>query len=61
VQIDRGHLCTLTYSRQPNPNYGWRSISVKLVGPAFKDYHVRARSGYRPRANRHFMQATATP
>jgi VWFA-related protein len=61
IRDDLAHLYTLTYYPQPNPNYGWRKIDVKLVGPAFKDYHVRARSGYRPRANRHFVQATATP
>jgi len=58
---DLAHLYTLTYYPQPNPNYGWRSISVKLAGQPLKDYHVRARSGYRPRPNRHFVQATATP
>jgi VWFA-related protein len=61
IRDDLAHLYTLTYYPQPNPNYGWRSISVKLVGPSFKDYHVRARAGYRPRTNRHFVQATATP
>jgi len=61
IRDDLAHLYTLTYYPQPNPNYGWRSISVKLAGPSFKDYHVRARSGYRPRTNRHFVQASATP
>jgi VWFA-related protein len=61
IRDDLAHLYTLTYYPQPNPNYGWRSISVKLVGPAFKNYHIRARSGYRPRVNRHFVQAAATP
>ncbi|MGA2983385.1 MAG: VWA domain-containing protein [Terriglobia bacterium] len=61
IRDDLAHLYTLTYYPQPNPNFGWRSISVKLVGSNFKDYRVRARSGYRPRANRHFMQAAATP
>ena len=61
IRDDLAHLYTLTYYPQPNPNYGWRSINVKLVGQAFKDYHVRARSGYRPRTNRHFVPATATP
>jgi VWFA-related protein len=61
IRDDLAHLYTLTYYPQPNPNYGWRSIEVKLVGPGFKDYHVRARSGYRPRSNRHFLQAAAMP
>jgi Ca-activated chloride channel homolog len=59
IRDDLAHLYTLTYYPQPNPNYGWRSISVKLKGPAYKDFRVRARSGYRPRANRHFVQTTA--
>jgi Ca-activated chloride channel family protein len=62
IRDDLAHLYTLTYYPQPNPNRGWRSISVKLADPAFKDYHVRARAGYRPRTNRHFMEASsATP
>jgi VWFA-related protein len=58
---DLAHLYTLTYYPQPNPNYGWRSISVRLASKSEKDFHVRARSGYRPRVNRHFAQAAATP
>jgi VWFA-related protein len=61
IRDDLAHLYTLTYYPKFNPNNGWRSISVKLAGPAFKDCHVRARSGYRPRSNRHFMQAAAAP
>lgn len=61
IRDDLAHLYTLTYYPEANPNYGWRSISVKVVGPAYKDYRVRARSGYRPRSNRHFAQAAATP
>jgi VWFA-related protein len=61
IRDDLAHLYTLTYYPQPNPNYGWRSINVRLVGQSFKDYRVRARSGYRPRANRHFVPTTATP
>ncbi len=61
IRDDLAHLYTLTYYPQPNPNFGWRSISVKLVGQTFKDDHVRARSGYRPRVNRHFVQTGGTP
>ena len=28
---------------------GWRTIKVKLVGENTKKFHVRTRSGYRPR------------
>ena len=61
IRDDLAHLYTLTYYPQPNPNYGWRSISVRLAGQPLKDYRIRARSGYRPRTNRHFAQTTATP
>jgi VWFA-related protein len=61
IRDDLAHLYTLTYYPQPNPNYGWRSITVKLMGQTYKDYHVRARSGYRPISNRHFVPASATP
>jgi hypothetical protein len=36
----------LSYYPLPNPNRGWRSISVKLA--AGKKYHIRTRNGYRP-------------
>jgi Ca-activated chloride channel family protein len=58
---DLAHLYTLAYYPQANPNPGWRSITVRLVGQSMKDYHVRARSGYRPRAIRNFVPTTATP
>jgi Ca-activated chloride channel family protein len=61
IRDDLAHLYTLTYYPQPNPNYGWRSIAVKLQGSNFKDYRIRTRSGYRPRANRHFVPTVATP
>jgi len=61
IRDDLAHLYTLTYYPQPNPNYGWRSITVKLVSGNFKDDRVRARSGYRPRANRHFAQTASNP
>jgi hypothetical protein len=60
IRDDLAHLYTLTYYPQPNPNYGWRSINVRLAGQPLKDYRIRARSGYRPRTNRHFAQAPAT-
>jgi VWFA-related protein len=52
IRDDLAHLYTLAYYPQPNPNYGWRSINVRLVGDRFKNYRVRTRSGYRPRAVR---------
>ena len=49
IRRDVGHLYSLTYYPQANPNRGWRTIKVKLVGENTKKFHVRTRSGYRPR------------
>ncbi|MGD0962555.1 MAG: VWA domain-containing protein [Candidatus Acidiferrales bacterium] len=48
IRDDLAHLYALNYYPQPNPNLGWRAISVKLVGERLKKYHIRTRSGYRP-------------
>jgi VWFA-related protein len=47
IRDDLAHLYALSYYPQPNPNHGWRSISVKLVGEAAKKYRIRTRDGYR--------------
>jgi VWFA-related protein len=52
IRDDLAHLYFLSYYPQPNPNRGWRSITVKLVGENLKSYHVRTRTGYRPKAVR---------
>jgi VWFA-related protein len=49
IREDIAHLYSLSYYPQPNPNRGWRTISMKLTGPAEKKYHLRTRSGYRPK------------
>ena len=49
IRDDLAHLYTLSYYPQPNPNRGWRSITVKLVSDGSKKYRVRTRSGYRPK------------
>jgi Ca-activated chloride channel homolog len=48
IREDLAHLYFLSYYPQPNPNRGWRAISVKLANPKFKKYQIRTRSGYRP-------------
>jgi Ca-activated chloride channel family protein len=48
VRDDLAHLYSLSYYPQENPNRGWRSIKVTLVGERLKKYHIRTRSGYRP-------------
>jgi Ca-activated chloride channel family protein len=49
VRDDLSHLYALSYYPQPNPNRGWRTISVKLIGEKAKTFHIRTRNGYRPR------------
>jgi VWFA-related protein len=46
IKEDLTHLYTLSYYPQPNPNRGWRSIKVQLVGKALEKYHLRTRDGY---------------
>jgi len=47
IRDDLAHLYTLSYYPQPNPNRGWRTITVKLVGKNMQKYHIRTRDGYR--------------
>jgi VWFA-related protein len=47
IRDDLAHLYSLSYYPRANPNRGWRAITVKLVGDAYKKYHVRTRTGYR--------------
>jgi Ca-activated chloride channel family protein len=50
IREDLAHLYSLSYYPQPNPNRGWRKITVKLTGVPLKKYNIRTRSGYRPAA-----------
>jgi Ca-activated chloride channel homolog len=52
IRDDLAHLYSFSYYPKPNPNRGWRSIKVQLVGGRSKKYHIRTRNGYRPRPNR---------
>jgi len=47
IRDDLAHLYSLSYYPQPNPNRGWRAITVKLVGKHLQKYHIRTRDGYR--------------
>ncbi len=47
IRDDLAHLYTLSYYPQPNPNRGWRSITVNLTPDRLKKCHVRTRNGYR--------------
>ncbi|HUA99972.1 MAG TPA: VWA domain-containing protein [Terracidiphilus sp.] len=46
IKEDLGHLYTISYYPRPNPNRGWRAISVKLVGKDLQKYKIRTRDGY---------------
>ena len=52
IRSDLGHLYSLTYYPKPNPNRGWRAITVKLTGDRAKKWHIRTRNGYRPQPTR---------
>jgi Ca-activated chloride channel family protein len=47
IRDDLAHLYSLSYYPQPNPNRGWRAITVKLAGDQLKKDHIRTRNGYR--------------
>jgi Ca-activated chloride channel family protein len=47
IRDDLAHLYSLSYYPKPNPNRGWRTITVKLVNDQHKHYHIRTRDGYR--------------
>lgn len=49
IREDLVNSYTITYYPQPNPNEGFRKISVEIPSDAGKKYRVRARPGYRPR------------
>ena len=63
IREDLVHLYTLSYYPQPNPNRGWRSIKVKLVGKDLQKYHIRTRDGYRllPATVNSNSEASAAP
>jgi Ca-activated chloride channel homolog len=48
IREDLGNSYTVTYYPQPNPNEGFRKISVEITSDAAKKYRVQARPGYRP-------------
>ena len=48
IREDLGNSYTVTYYPQPNPNEGFRRISIRLTSDAMRKYKIRARPGYRP-------------
>jgi hypothetical protein len=51
IRNDLAHLYSVSYYPQPNPNRGWRTITVKLTGERLKKCHIRTRNGYRPESS----------
>jgi VWFA-related protein len=49
IREDLGNSYTVTYYPQPNPNEGFRKLSVEVVSDAGKKFRVQTRPGYRPR------------
>jgi len=49
IREDLGNSYTVTYYPAPNPNEGFRRITVEITSDTAKRYRVRARPGYRPR------------
>jgi Ca-activated chloride channel homolog len=60
IRDDLAHLYFMSYYPQPNPNRGWRTITVKLTNPKYKKYRIRTRSGYRPIPARVSMDAATS-
>lgn len=48
IREDLGNSYTVTYYPQPNPNDGFRKITVDITSDVGKKYRIRARPGYRP-------------
>jgi VWFA-related protein len=49
IREDLVNSYTITYYPQPNPNEGFRKITVEIPSDVGKKFRVRARPGYRPR------------
>ncbi|MBZ5724939.1 MAG: VWA domain-containing protein [Acidobacteriia bacterium] len=48
IREDMSNSYTITYYPAPNPNEGFRKISVEIVSDPGKKYRVHSRPGYRP-------------
>jgi len=49
IREDLGNSYTVTYYPQPNPNEGFRKITVEVLSDPGKKYRVQSRPGYRPK------------
>lgn len=50
IREDLGNSYAVTYYPQPNPNEGFRKVTVEVMTDAAKKYRIQARPGYRPRS-----------
>ena len=48
IREDMSNSYTITYYPQPNPNEGFRKITVDILSDPGKKYRVHSRPGYRP-------------
>ena len=48
IREDLGNSYTVTYYPQPNPNEGFRKITVEILSDPGKKFRVHSRPGYRP-------------
>src|SRR5271169_5393690 len=61
IRDDLAHLYSLSYYPKPNPNRGWRTITVKLASDQqHKRYHIRTRDGYRLQRTRFNTEAVVS-
>ena len=61
IRNDLAHLYSVSYYPQPNPNRGWRTITVKLKGERARKCRIRTRNGYRPESTRVSAERTVPP
>jgi len=61
IRADLAHLYTISYYPAPNPNRGWRKITVKVTGVKANKYKIRTRTGYRPRVLHETTEAVPLP
>jgi VWFA-related protein len=61
IRNDLAHLYSVSYYPQPNPNRGWRTITVKLKGERARKCRIRTRNGYRPESSRVSADRVAPP
>jgi Ca-activated chloride channel homolog len=61
IRNDLAHLYSVSYYPQPNPNRGWRTITVKLKGERARRCRIRTRNGYRPESSRVSAERSGPP